>query len=403
MSWRTGHIHTAIVTMRVNRWRSILTMFGIVVGVASVIIIIGISEGVKANITNQVNVYSKNVITVTSKAASLSSFGVSSVPAVSTLTNQDVKSISNIKGVKYTVPMVILSGIASGDKSYHGGVVIATNEYLPKVLNQSLAFGSFFSTTDTNPFSAVLGYNAAQGLFNEQIPLGFSLNWRGEQFIVDGVLNNFKVTPFSNNTIYNNAIFIPTKAADQMRLDSNNSIFQILVRVNNSKQLPLVDKKIRTALQKNHGGQVNFSVLLPSQVAQNNTGILDLLAELTIGIAIISLFVGGVGIMNVMLVSVTERMHEIGIRKAIGASNSQIMSQFIIEATAVSVAGGIIGIILALIVDGVLNIATNLTPAINWQIIVISAVVSMLIGIVFGSVPAIRAAGKEPIEALRNE
>ncbi len=403
MSWRTGHIHTAIVTMRVNRWRSILTMFGIIVGVASVIIIIGISQGVKANITNQVNVYSKNVITVTSKAASLSSFGVSSVPAVSTLTNQDVKSIGKIKGVKYTVPMVILSGITSGDKNYKDGVVIATNAYLPKVLNQSLAFGSFFSATDTNQFSAVLGYNAAQGLFNEQIPLGFSLNWRGEQFIVDGVLNNFKVTPFSNNTIYNHAIFISTKAADQMKLDSNNSIFQILVRVNNAKQLTTVDKEISNVLQQNHGGQDNFSVLMPSQVAKNNTGILNLLAELTIGIAIISLFVGGVGIMNVMLVSVTERMHEIGIRKAIGASNRQIMSQFIIEATSVSVAGGIIGIILALIVDGLLNLSTSLTPTINWQIIVISAVVSMLIGIVFGSVPAIRAAGKEPIEALRNE
>ncbi len=402
MSFSPGHVRAALVTMRANRWRSLLTMFGIIVGVASVIVIIGISQGVKDEITSQVNAYSKNVITVTSKAANVTSFGVSTVPDVSTLTNQDVNSIAKIKGVKASVPLIVLSGIAKGDNAYSSGIVIATDDKLPEVLNQSVAYGGFFSNQDTNSFSAVLGSSAAQHLFNQNIPLGFSFNWRNQQFVVDGVLNRFKATPFSNNTIYNDAIFIPEAAARQLSLGSN-SIFQILVRVNNSSLLPAVDKQINQTLTANHGGQANFSVLLPSQVAQSNTSVLNLLTELTIGIAVISLFVGGVGIMNVMLVSVTERMHEIGIRKAIGASNRQILSQFLVESTAGSIVGGLIGIILALIADAVFRVTSSLNPSISWQVIALAALISIMIGVVFGSVPAYRASRKLPIEALRND
>ena len=402
MSFSPGHVRTALSTMRANRWRSLLTMFGIIVGVASVIVIIGISQGVKNEITGQVNAYSKNVITVTSRAANVTSFGVSTVPDVSTLTSQDVNAISRIKGVQASVPLIVLSGVAKGDNAFGSGVVIATNDQLPSVLNQSVAYGAFFNNQDTNPFSAVLGSNAAKHLFNQSIPLGYSFVWRNQQFVVDGVLNSFKATPFSNNTIYNNAIFIPEAAAKQLSLGSN-SIFQILVRVKSSKLLPVVDKRIKSVLLSTHGGQANFSVLLPSEVAQNSTSVLGLLTELTIGIAVIALFVGGVGIMNVMLVSVTERMHEIGIRKAIGASNRQILSQFMVEATTVSIAGGLIGIIIALLVDAIFRVTTSLNPSISWQIIVLAALISIFIGVVFGSVPAYRASRKLPIDALRND
>lgn len=402
MSFSPGHVRTAIVTMRTNRWRSLLTMFGIIVGTASVITIIGISQGVENEITSQVNAYSKDVITVTSKAANINSFGVSSVPAVSTLTSQDVKAISKIKGVDASVPLEILSGMPKGSFADRSAVVIATTANLPKVLNQSVSYGSFFIAQDTNPFEAVLGSNVPAVLFNQSIPLGYSFNWRNQSFLVDGVLNNFKATPFSNNTIYNNAIFIPLTAAQKLSLGSN-SIYQILVRVDNARLLPSVYKEINSALLNTHSGQQDFSVLLPSQVAKNNSGILNLMTELTMGIAVIALFVGGVGIMNVMLVSVTERMHEIGIRKAIGASNRQILSQFLVESTTVSIVGGIIGIILAVFINAGLRVGTSLTPALNWRIIVIAAAVSIAIGVIFGSVPAIRASRKEPIDALRTE
>ncbi len=400
MSFSSGHIRTAVITMRTNRWRSLLTMFGVIVGVASVIVIVGISQGVKNEITNQVNEYSKNVITVSSKAASINSFGISSIPAVSTLTNQDVNNISKIKGVQVAVPMDILSGLTTGDQTYRSGIVIGTTENLPQVLNQSLAYGTFFNNLTSNDFNAVLGSSAAANLYKNSVPLGYSLSWRNQSFVVNGVFNSFSATPFSNNTIYNHAIFIPLSAVSQLT-KGNNSIFQILVKVKNSQLLPVVDKRIQSVLLTDHSGQKDFSVLLPSQISQNNSSILNLMTELTIGIAIIALFVGGVGIMNVMLVSVTERMHEIGIRKAVGASNRQILSQFLIEAITVSVSGGIIGIIVALIIDTFIKIGTSLTPALSWQIFVLSALISIVVGIIFGLVPAIRASRKEPIEALR--
>jgi len=130
---------------------------------------------------------------------------------------------------------------------------------------------------------------------------------------------------------------------------------------------------------------------------------LELLTRLITGVAAISLLVSGIGIMNVMLVSVTERLHEIGIRKAIGATNRQILSQFLVEATVLSLAGGLIGIAVSYAIDGALRLFTGLQPAITWQIVVIAAGVSLLVGMIFGSVPALKAARKDPIQALRSE
>jgi len=128
-----------------------------------------------------------------------------------------------------------------------------------------------------------------------------------------------------------------------------------------------------------------------------------LLTRLIAGIAAVSLLVGGIGIMDVMLVSVTERMHEIGIRKALGATNHQILEQFLIESSVLSLTGGLIGIAASLLIDYCLRVFTDLTPAVSWQIVVIATVVSLGMGILFGSIPALKAARKDPIDALRNE
>src|SRR6185437_6322582 len=146
-----------------------------------------------------------------------------------------------------------------------------------------------------------------------------------------------------------------------------------------------------------------FEVLSGNQNLVASDTILDLLTRLIAGIAAISLLVGGIGIMDVMLVSVTERMHEIGIRKALGATNRQILSQFLIESTVLSLTGGLIGILISLLIDYLLRIFTTLTPEISWQAVVVATVVSFLVGITFGSIPALKAARKDPIDALRND
>lgn len=161
--------------------------------------------------------------------------------------------------------------------------------------------------------------------------------------------------------------------------------------------------RLKQALNKAHGGQSGLAVMSGNQNLTSSDNILELLTRLVAGVAGISLLVAGIGIMNVMLVSVTERRHEIGIRKAVGATNRQIMGQFMIEAGVLSLCGGIVGIVLAFIINGALRTLTDLEPVISWQIVLLASGVSLLVGIIFGTLPAIKAAYKDPIEALRSE
>jgi putative ABC transport system permease protein len=145
----------------------------------------------------------------------------------------------------------------------------------------------------------------------------------------------------------------------------------------------------------------NFTVLKQSQTLTITNGILNLLTELIAGIAAVSLLVGGIGIMNIMILSVTERTHEIGIRKAVGATSKQILGQFLVEAIMLSLIGGAIGVIVSLIINAVLRVLTNLQPVLDWKVMVGATLISLTVGIIFGIAPAAKAARKTPIEALR--
>jgi putative ABC transport system permease protein len=277
-----------------------------------------------------------------------------------------------------------------------------TNPNLMTLLNQSVSTGTFLSYQQNYDNSVILGSNAANALFSENIPLGRTLMINGQSFTVMGIMNAFPNTPLSQNEEYNNAVFIPYSVEESLT-NNTAATFEILAQTKNPKNTKSVITSIRSALVTAHGGQSDFSVLTANQSLVTSSGVLTLLTQLITGVAAISLLVGGVGIMNVMLVSVTERMHEIGIRKAIGATNRQILSQFMIESTMLSLSGGIIGVILALVVDVGLRLATSLQPIISWQTVILATGISFIIGVVFGSVPALKAARKDPISALRIE
>lgn len=401
-----GHFRTARAIMRANRWRSFLTMLGVIVGVFAVVLVVGIGEGIKQQVGYQINHYSKNVITVRpgqlngQNDSSFNSLAGFSVPG--SLNSKDVSQVAKARDVTTSVPLTAVAGPVTGDATFRNDLVIGTTADLPKVISQPLAYGVFFTADDYGNNVAVLGATAAEKMFDQDVPLGRSFTFRGQQFVVRGVLSSFAATPFADDANFNNAIFIPEDVAASL---TNNTapLYEILAKVNSEQNLPVAARSITNALRQSHGDQKDFSVLQPAQELTSTTSVLTLLTELIAGAAAISLLVGGIGIMNVMLVSVTERMHEIGIRKAVGATNRQILSQFVIEATALSVIGCVIGIILSFVADLVLRLTTSLTPAISWQIVLLAAVVSIVIGVVFGSVPALKAARKDPITALRNE
>ena len=405
-----GHFKAGLDSVRSAKLRSFWTMLGVIIGVASVITVVAIGEGVKQQISGQIHHLGNNFITI--RPAQLQTDGSSSTSQSSLLSGlsvsgplglKDIATVANTPGVSSSAPLTITAGTVKADNGvYSQGYVIGTGDALPSLLNQSMSFGEFFNSLNDGDNVAVLGQNASNRMFNESVPLGRSFIFHGQAFIVVGIFNQFTTTPLSQQADFNNAIFIPNDVAETL---TNNTAptYEIVARPTHADQTAAVASKIRSGLDAAHGGQSGFAVLTGNQNIVANNSILDLLTRLIAGVAAISLLVGGIGIMNVMLVSVAERTHEIGIRKAVGATNLQILSQFMIEATLLSLSGGLIGIAIAYAIDLTLRLATNLQPSITWQIVAVASGVSLLIGIVFGSVPAFKAARRHPIDALRSE
>jgi putative ABC transport system permease protein len=409
-----GNVRTAVRNLRRNKMRSLLTMLGIIIGVSSVVLVVGIGTGIKHQIGTQTDHLGKDLITVrpgrlfTKQTAG--TFGMGSGLADlglhlgGSLTPKDISAVHDTPGVSGAAPLSIVnSGVVSSErKGTYNMLVIGTNSELPGILHQSLAYGSFFDDDGTSIDKVVLGSAAAQALFDEHVPLGQTLSVLGHQFIVVGILDEFQSTPFSADADFNDAIFIPYPSAQAITND-NTPIYEILARPSNPAATDAAVRQISDRLSSLRGGSNDFSVLKQDQTLAVTNQILQLITFFIIGVAAIAMLVGGVGIMNVMLVSVTERMHEIGIRKALGATNRQITMQFLAEAMVLSATGGCIGIVLSFAVEGILWLLVDLTPGISWQLAVAAFLVSVAAGILFGSIPALKAARKEPIAALRNE
>lgn len=405
-----GHLKAGINSVRNAKLRSFWTMLGVIIGVASVITVVAIGEGVKHQISGQIHHFGNNLITVrpaqlqtTSDSGNSGLNVLSGLNITAPLTAKDVSAVKHVKGVSASAPLTIATGkISSENGAYNDGFVIGTSADLPRLINQSLAYGSFLEDDDSTSNGAVLGQHAVDKMFDVDVPLGHSFTFHGQTFVVKGIFNQFSTTPLSQQADFNNAIFIPNDLAESL---NNNTAptYAILARASDAGKTSEVSAGIKKSLDKTRGGSSSFAVLNGDENLASSDSILNLLTRLIAGIAAISLLVGGVGIMNVMLVSVAERMHEIGIRKALGATNRQILSQFMIESSVLTLTGGIIGIIIAVIVDIGLRLATNLKPDLTWQIVLIATGVSLLVGVVFGTVPALKAARKDPIEALRSE
>lgn len=397
---RSTNVRIGWDAVRGARLRNLGTMFGVIVGVASVITIVGIGQGIKQQVGGQIHHLSQNLVVV--RPGQLGTGQLTGLTVNGSLGAKDVAVATHTQGVAASAPLTLVSGSASADNGpYKDGVVIGTSSDLPGLLNQSLAYGSFFDQS-TSDYAAVLGQHASEVMFNEDVPLGRSFMFHGQRFVVAGIFNRFATTPLDQQVDFNNAIFIPNDMAENLT-EQTAPTYQILVRPDSSVSPTALIRRLQHGLDVAHGGASGLSVVSADQDTAASNNILELLTRLVAGVAAISLLVGGIGIMNVMLVSVSERMHEIGIRKAVGATNRQIMGQFIVEATVLSISGGLIGIVVAFIIDLLLHAFTNLAPAISWQIVVIASGVSLLVGIVFGTIPALKAAHKNPIDALRSE
>lgn len=410
MSLVRGNVAITIESLRTTKWRSFLTMTGIIIGIVSVVTVVGIGEGVKQEVAKQINQFGKDLITV--RPGNVASHEGRIVPntdllfglnSISGLTENDLQSVKSAKHVALAAPLGVVPGTVEAEgRKLSNSLVLATNTDLPRALNQKIKYGDFFDEKNSQENVAVIGRSAAQALFQDLVPLGKSFEFRGETFIVRGMFNEFEGSPLSPTSNFNNAIFIPYQTAEELT-GSSTQMYSILAKPDKPENAGAAQHNINAKLLKVRGGEQDFTVLNQNQSLAASSNVLDLLTTMIAAIAAISLLVGGVGIMNIMLASVTERMHEIGVRKAIGATNRQILSQFMLESAVLSLVGGIVGVIISVLTVFGLRAYTSLNPIISWQAIAIAVGASLVIGILFGTAPAVKAARKDPIEALRHE
>ncbi len=406
-----SNIKMALSSVKSNKWRSFLTMLGIIIGVASVVTVVSIGEGIKHQVNGQISQLGSDLITVrpgelVQRGSNGSIDGVNIFQgsnSFGSLSQDDMNTVTQTKDVQQAVPLALVNGVVKID-GYGGSspLVLGTTSDLPKLLSQSIAAGSFFEAdTSAEPNVAIIGANVAEKLFKQRAPLGQHFEFLGQTFFVQGVFNRFDTPPLSLSTDFNDTIFIPYSTA-QMLTKNNTQLYEVLAKPSDPNHLGAVVNDISQRLTDAHQGQQKFTVLRQDEGLAVTNSVLDLLTRLIAGIAAISLLVGGIGIMDVMLVSVAERMHEIGIRKALGATNRQILTQFLTEASVLSVLGGLIGVVVSLVVSFLISSLTSLTPVVTWQIVLLATAVSLVVGVLFGTAPALKAARKDPIDALRN-
>lgn len=397
-----GSLGLAYKTIKANRGRSYATMLGIIMAVMSVIVVVSIGEGAKIQIRDQIGSLAENVISVRPGNSGGGLISKIEYEQSATLSNQDVRALSSVETIESITPLAPIDGAVRADdgKGTFSGSVVGTGAELAKILNRKVEFGAFFSEKQETERMAVIGSGVASKLFGEPVPLGRSLSFRGQEFVVIGVFQQINSVPLSVEMDFNSTVFIPYEVAQNFGRDTL-PVREILVETKSVALVSQTANRINDKLLAVHGGQQSFSVLTRAEDNNSESEILDLITALVIGAAIISLILGGIGIMNVMLVSVTERMREIGVRKAVGATNRQILSQFVAEASVLSGLGFVVGALLSVIALVLINLFTPLKPVLPWEIIVICALSTLFIGIIFGSAPAIKAARKNPIDALR--
>jgi putative ABC transport system permease protein len=396
-------IKVAIRALLRNTMRSILTALGIIIGVGAVIAMVSIGNGAKAQVEAQVASLGQNVITVFS--GSMSSGGMrggwGSAP---TLTIEDAEAIEReVTGIVGVSPEVrdrnqVLANGLNWNTSVNG-----ESPSYPDIRSWKIANGAMFSEQDVRSVAkvCVIGKTVADQLFANSDPVGQTLRIRNIPFKILGVLDAKGFNLFGQDQ--DDTVIVPY-TSHMKRLSRRTNISSILIQAASAEVIDKVQKDITEVLtQRRKGREPDFTVRNQVELAQTATATTQTMTLLLAAIASVSLLVGGIGIMNIMLVSVTERTREIGIRLAIGAHGSDVLMQFLIEATILSSLGGVIGILLGIGSSQLVSHLNGWPVLVSTASVVIAFVFSAAVGMFFGFYPARKAAQLDPIDALRYE
>ncbi|MEA2465001.1 MAG: putative transport system permease protein [Acidobacteriota bacterium] len=388
-----------------NKLRSLLTALGVVIGVACVIVSVAIGAGVAASVSEMINALGSNFIMIMPGATTQG--GARMFGAQSTLTEDDVVAISReCPAVAYVSPQSRTSGQVVAGESNWSTQVFGVGIDWPNIRAWNVAEGTFFGEGDIRSGSkvAILGSTVAENLFPNGDAVGAIIRIKNVPFRVNGVLEKKGGNMMGSDQ---DDVIIAPYTTVQKRLMGQQRIGMIIASAASAEQVQDAMDQIDALLRQRHrippGGDADFMLRSQEEIAQANAQQVAMMRYLLLGIAIVSLVVGGIGIMNIMLVSVTERTREIGIRMAIGARGRHVLLQFLFEAVTLSILGGLIGVLLGVGVAQAFERFAKWPMVISPTAIMVAFAVSVTIGIFFGFYPARKASRLDPIDALRYE
>jgi ABC-type antimicrobial peptide transport system permease subunit len=407
------HFELARTSLKERRGRTFLTCLGIAIGVASIILILSLMGSINNLIKTQVDAIGGNLIVVRPNDSKdeindiLTELTSSNHFNKSNLTLSDVDSIQNLnaeKNLEAEYPVVAVAPLATstntlvGDRTVESGNVLGTTEELQELIGLNLKSGTFLKNGSLK--AAVIGRDLSLKLFGTMEPVGKTFTLLGEKFIIVGILSESNSPINFNNVNFDDTVIVNV---EQLRLlDMNLQIQQINVKVANEEKTAPTAAKIDEILKIAKHGENNYTVAYGDQITHPAGSLFDIVSGMLTLVAGISLVVGGIGVMNIMLVSVAERTHEIGVRKAVGASNMNIFLQFLFESLILCILGGVLGLGLGYIFAFLVSIVTPFNPYINLEICLAALYIALVVGTIFGLYPAIKASRRNPIDSLKS-
>jgi len=410
VTW-TETLRTGWAAVRAHSMRSTLTVLGILIGIAAVILTVGLGLGTQKDVSEQISSLGSNLLIVTPGSSTDSEGFRGGFGSLASLTRTDVEALKsevNAPDVAGVAPEQSTSLSVETSQTNWTTTVVGTTEDWLAVRSRELASGAFFSADDDAAGAAVvvLGSETATELFGSTDVVGQSVTIADSVFTVVGVLTSEGAD--SSTNLDDLAVIPLTTAADQVVGGRDrNSVSTIYVQAASAGQLSAAHQEIETVLLNLHSisdpASADFSIASQDSLVSTATAVYRTLTVLLTGIAALSLLVGGIGVMNIMLVSVTERTREIGLRKALGAPPWAIRRQFLVEATLLGLAGGLLGAVLGIVSARALPDVLDTSIVVSGAAVAGSIVTAMVIGLTFGVYPAARAARLAPIDALRSE